>query len=467
MTERQESLTPVYYCLQFDFARKCQLDQHKTSAIHKERIRANSGGASTSRQQLLSEVAVDSKEQVQFAKDVTSAFVQEGIPLYKLEEGPLRKLFEKYCPIKLPSVSTLRRTVSTLCEENLSEIRRDIGDSNIWLTVDEATDPLGRYIANIVVGKLDENKENCKGHLIHVAQLEKTNSSTIVQAVQEALRILWRGAPNTSERLLLIVTDSVAYMLSAGRTLKELYPKVIHSTCLAHGLHRIAETIREEHPLINKLVSVGKKIFLKAPKRVEIFKRILPNVPLPPEPVITRWGTWLTAVLYYANHFDKIKQVIEELEEDAASIKTAKELVRNPKIMPQLIYIESNFKEIPKLIEELQSHTIPLTEAISKMEKISEQKYPSVTVNEKVRAVLERNCGWNELKNLAALLRGEVAEKKDGWTIKNVLQMKFAPTTSSEVERTFSKMKYLLSDRRLRFTVDNFSQHLILFFNKQ
>lgn len=123
---------------------------------------------------------MEGDQQIQFARDVTLAFVQEGIPLEKLEEGPIRKLFEKYCVFKLPSVSTLRLVVPKLSEEKIPEIRSDIGDSNIWLTVDEATDPLGRYIANVVVGKLGKDG-NSKGHLIQVAHLEKTISSAIVR----------------------------------------------------------------------------------------------------------------------------------------------------------------------------------------------------------------------------------------------------------------------------------------------
>lgn len=194
------------------------------------------------------------QENDEFVKDVTLAFIKQGIPLYKLEEGPLRSVFEQYCSFQLPSVRTLRRLVLKLSEENVDEIWKDIGDSKIWLTVDEATEPLGRNIANVVLGKLGTNASS-KGHLIHVAHLERTNAPTIVQSVQEALRILWKGAPNTTDRLLLMVTDSVAYMLSTGRTLKDLYPKLVHSTCLAHGLHRVAECIREESPLVNKLIS--------------------------------------------------------------------------------------------------------------------------------------------------------------------------------------------------------------------
>jgi len=33
-------------------------------------------------------------------------------------------------------------------------------------------------------------------------------------------------------------------------------------------------------------------------------------MPLPPEPVITRWGTWLNAAMFYADHFETFKNVV-------------------------------------------------------------------------------------------------------------------------------------------------------------
>lgn len=282
------------------------------------------------------------------------------------------------------------------------------------------------------------------------------------------LGILWQGAPDTSGRLLLMVTDSVAYMLSAGKTLKEIYPKLIHETCLAHGLHRVAETIREEHPLVNKLISLGKKIFLKAPKRVAVFRKNLPGVPLPPEPVITRWGTWLTAASYYVKHFEGFKKVIQELEDDAASVRTAKELVNNESILPQLLFVEAHFKDIPGTIELMQSQTVLLTTSVEKMKGISSTCYPGATgkkIQEKVEAVLSRNCGWEEVKSIAANLSGEGATLKEDWEAADVLSMKFAPTTSADVERSFSKLKYILSDRRLGFCMDSIVAHLKLYYN--
>lgn len=35
-----------------------------------------------------------------------------------------------------------------------------------------------------------------------------------------------------------------------------------------------------------------------------------PNLSLSPEPIITKWRTWLSAVKYYCEHFEKIKEVV-------------------------------------------------------------------------------------------------------------------------------------------------------------
>src|SRR5258705_13193929 len=73
---------------------------------------------------------------------------------------------------------------------------------------------------------------------------------------------------------------------------------LVHVTCLAHGLNRVAESIRMQHPQINGLISNVKKVLLKSPLRVQIYKEKLPDVPLPPEPVITRWGGHMAKCSY-------------------------------------------------------------------------------------------------------------------------------------------------------------------------
>ncbi|VVC36498.1 Hypothetical protein CINCED_3A018032 [Cinara cedri] len=50
----------------------------------------------------------------------------------------------------------------------------------------------------------------------------------------------------------------------------------------------------------------------------------MPDIPLPPEPIITRWGTWLNTALFYANNFLEYKNIVESLMDDTTSIKNLK-----------------------------------------------------------------------------------------------------------------------------------------------
>jgi hypothetical protein len=42
----------------------------------------------------------------------------------------------------------------------------------------------------------------------------------------------------------------------------------------------------------------------------------MPGIPLPPEPIITRWETWLKAALFYTNNFENFLIVIKSLKDD-------------------------------------------------------------------------------------------------------------------------------------------------------
>ena len=97
---------------------------------------------------------------------------------------------------------------------------------------------------------------------------------------------------------------------------------MLHVTCLAHGLNRVAEEVRNQFPLVNGLISNGKKVFVKAPHRIREFKHRYPDTPLPPEPVITRWGTWLDAAArYYVDHFEKLREIVASFDpQDSAAI---------------------------------------------------------------------------------------------------------------------------------------------------
>lgn len=63
--------------------------------------------------------------------------------------------------------------------------------------------------------------------------------------------------------VLIALTDAAAYMIAAMKALQVLFSNMLHVTCLAHGLHRLAEFVRSEFPDVNDLVSNVKNVFIK------------------------------------------------------------------------------------------------------------------------------------------------------------------------------------------------------------
>ena len=62
---------------------------------------------------------------------------------------------------------------------------------------------------------------------------------------------------------------------------------MVHVTCAAHGLHRVSKEVRNQFGTVDKIVANVKKMFKKAPSRIQILKNYAPDIPLPPEPIIT------------------------------------------------------------------------------------------------------------------------------------------------------------------------------------
>jgi len=104
---------------------------------------------------------------------------------------------------------------------------------------------------------------------------------------------------------------------------------------------------------------------LKAPSRIIKLRELFPNLPLPPQPIITRWGTWLNTVEYYSNNFDSIKFVISNLDDEAESIKKSKELFEHKHLQNDLAYLKSNFCFLIQAITNLEKSTLSLDEGLN------------------------------------------------------------------------------------------------------
>ena len=143
--------------------------------------------------------------------------------------------------------------------------------------------------------------------------------------------------------------------------------------------------------------------------------------------------------------------------------------MKDSNTIKELAFVKAHFSTIPQLILELESAGKELTEVVRIMENFQKEasSYPGETgevVRNKVEFVLTRNPGWSTAVKLANVLNGNSSEaiSETEFTPTDIASCKYLPLVSVDVERSFSRMKLLLSDLRKSFKPENFEKHLVV-----
>ena len=96
------------------------------------------------------------------------------------------------------------------------------------------------------------------------------NTNIIAQAVDDVVGNL---GINRSFFCLLL-SDAAKYMIAAGVTLKSLYPKLFHVTCVAHLLHICVMKIKSHFEDVDQLIAKVKAVMSKNKIRPAKFSAI-------------------------------------------------------------------------------------------------------------------------------------------------------------------------------------------------
>lgn len=446
--------------------KKFTIEQHMSREKHKRGLQRLENKSSVNLQQML--LGDTCSTFSPFCEKLCEAFLSADISLHKLNHPKLRTFLEEETGKLIPDPRTLRRTYIARCyDKTLKKIREMIGERNVFVSIDETTDSMGRYVANVIVGVLEAHSPG-EQFLLHCEQLDKVNYSTISLVFDHALRILWPDGIRNSN-VLLFITDAAPYMMKAAASLSALYPKMVHVTCLAHALHRVAEEVRANFPEVDKLIGCVKKVFLKAPSRISAFKTEAPEIQLPFSPVLTRWGTWLQACSYYCKNFDVVKKVVDSFDNgESVSIKKAQELLADKEIAGKLSYINTNFGFLPDVITALEKSQVTLVEQLQIVDKVVNDLSRACgkvgdAVSMKMKNCLSKNRGYTTLCSIGRALSGENFSLPDcELNPGDIACFQFAPIVSVEVERSFSIYKSVLADNRQSFLFENLRQVLIV-----
>lgn len=92
-----------------------------------------------------------SKYKNNFYFDLCKAMIAVKMPWRCLDNETWRNFLAKYTRQQILDESTLRKNYLDVCYNSVIEnIRSDIGDHYIWISVDETTDKLDRQVANLI-----------------------------------------------------------------------------------------------------------------------------------------------------------------------------------------------------------------------------------------------------------------------------------------------------------------------------
>ncbi len=444
------------------------VDSHCASSTHIAALRR--ADRSNMKQQTLPVLTSSAmNDQVTFARDLCEVFLAANIPLWKLTNDKVKNFFEKYTSYRLPSESTIRKTqVSALFHETLRKVREKVGSHYVYITVDETTDARGDYVANLLIGTLTRSEVGSP-FLIASGTLERTNGSTVSAFVNDSLIRFYEGKP-FSDLILVLVTDAAPYMGVVGRNLKEIYSNLIHVTCVAHGIHRLCEKVRELFPDVNRLISSSRKIFLKCPSRCDVYKQHM-GCALPPDVVITRWGTWINAAVFFATHFEQFSAVIAALPDDGSKyVANVKSVLKSRTLPSDLAFINSYLHSLPEAIKKLETRGLSLNSQLAIVEDVRSQvsRIPGSR-----GGILKKKCDYIFTKNAGLSILIDVndsflhATSPPAMSPAILSSLTYAPLVSVEVERSFSEYKAILTEKRLSLTNQNVEMHIVVQHNNK
>ena len=212
-----------------------------------------------------------------------------------------------------------------------------------------------KYIS-VLVGSSDAPNETFLVDCHPLDSNSNVNSSIILHTVNDILRQLEIKRENFS----LFLTDAARYMSLAGKTLKELYPSLMHVTCVAHLLHNCAMRVRAHFKNIDEIIATITAATIKNKDCKKDFH--VAGLPSPPDPVITRWAAWLRAVLYYSENLPAVRTIVNNWTSAGLLVSRAKEAINVEDLVPDLVKI-NQYRTLAANVEFLEGSACTITEA--------------------------------------------------------------------------------------------------------
>ena len=221
----------------------------------------------------------------------------------------------------------------------------------------------------------------------------------------------------------------------------------------ASGKTKVNAFIREFH---NEFISTPTdELFCKLREKVVNPSRrnLFHEIGTPPQPVITRWGTWLdAAVNYFAEKLPQIREIIAQFPEDGQIVTKVKHAALSPELELELTEICRCYKSLLNLIGRIEGTSYSIMQAYRDLHALQFHEDPC-SISEYISNRLLRK-DFLDIINCT----------RENITPAMFSQLQQCCATSCAVERSFSLLKKLLSKER-NFLPDNLKKYFIFYYN--
>lgn len=375
-----------------------------------------------------------------FAKQIAQAFVSADIPLHKIRNPHIQRLF-KDLGKPLPCEETCRSIVSELYQSEIERIKSYVENKAIFLIIDE-TDVSGNKYINILIGIMESPQ---KSYLIVCIPIEgPANSQIIVHTIEDSINFMGISRVN----FCLLLSDCAPYMVAASKILHVLYPNLFHITCLAHLIHNCAMKVRMSYDNVDRLIACIKNAIIKNKNRANDFI----NVGLPPTAIVTRWGSWINTALYYCQNLPEVINIVSNWSGKGLLVKQAQDIIRETNLLSSLIEIKECYSSLTRLVSTFENIRYTVKEAYDCIQNINFGHDPA-----QIKKYLSKRISKNEIVDIINNSRIEISPN-------SYVLLRNCQCTTLAVERSFSLLKKMLTKER-NFKAENIRKYLILYHN--
>lgn len=168
-----------------------QVKQHFSSAKHQAAENRKKPDQST--QTLMTEYQQPNINRFHF--DLCKSFLEANIPLKKVSNPSIIRLFETYTKNAMPSETNLRhKYVPMLYDKCIEDLRAKAKGKYIWVSLDETTDAKQQMVVNFLFGIMESDEthpERGKSYLLNMAIVDAANANNMAKFFNDSLLLLW------------------------------------------------------------------------------------------------------------------------------------------------------------------------------------------------------------------------------------------------------------------------------------